>query len=71
MRYRPDGGGYGNFFHPLGQAIIAALFFVGSLGFMTLATTIFVVFFGRRISLQERLVVKEALNQDTLEGLAP
>ena len=61
----------GTFFTPLGQAIIAALFFVGSLGFMTLATTIFVVFFGRRISLQERLVVKEALNQDTLEGLAP
>ncbi|HPT34368.1 MAG TPA: potassium transporter TrkG, partial [Bacillota bacterium] len=61
----------GTFFTPLGQAIIAALIFVGSLGFMTLATTIFVVFFGRRISLQERLVVKEALNQDTLEGLAP
>jgi len=61
----------GTFFTPLGQVVIAALIFVGSLGFMTLSTTIFVVFFGRRITLQERLVVREALNQDSLKGLAP
>ncbi len=60
----------GTFFTPLGQAVIMVLIFVGSLGFMTMATLIF-IFLGRRISLRDRLVVKEALNQETLTGLVP
>ncbi|MEW5784950.1 MAG: TrkH family potassium uptake protein [Bacillota bacterium] len=60
----------GTFFSPLGQAVIMILIFIGSLGFMTMATLIF-IFLGRRISLRDRLVVKEALNQETMTNLVP
>ncbi len=58
----------GTFYTPLGQAVIMILIFCGSLGFMTMATLIF-VFLGRKISLRDRLLVKEALNQDSVAGL--
>jgi len=58
----------GTFFTPLGQGIIMALIFIGSLGFMTMTTLIF-IFLGRRITLRDRLVVKEALNQESVAGL--
>jgi len=58
----------GTFYTPLGQAVIMILIFCGSLGFMTMATLIF-VFLGRKISLRDRLLVKEALNQDSVSGL--
>lgn len=60
----------GTAYTPLGQAIIMLLILVGSLGFMTMTTVIF-IFLGRRISLEERLVIKEALHQDSLAGLLP
>lgn len=60
----------GTFFTPFGQGVIMGLIFIGSLGFMTMATSIF-IFLGRRISLRDRLVVKEALNQETMTGLIP
>lgn len=60
----------GTFFTPLGQSIIMFLIFIGSLGFMTMTTLVF-IFLGRRISLRDRLVVKEALNQESLAGLVP
>jgi trk system potassium uptake protein len=58
----------GTFYTPLGQAVIMVLIFCGSLGFMTMATLIF-VFLGRKITLRDRLLVKEALNQDSVAGL--
>ncbi len=60
----------GTFFTPLGQVIIMILIFIGSLGFMTMTTLIF-IFLGRRISLRDRIVVKEALQQESLAGLVP
>ncbi len=58
----------GTFYTPLGQAVIMVLIFCGSLGFMTMATLIY-VFLGRKITLRDRLLVKEALNQDSVAGL--
>jgi trk system potassium uptake protein len=58
----------GTFFTPLGQTIIMILIFCGSLGFMTMTTLVF-VFLGRKITLKDRLLVKEALNQDAVAGL--
>lgn len=59
----------GTFYTPFGQAVIMALIFIGSVGFMTMATAIF-IFLGRRISLRDRLIVKEALNRESLTGVA-
>ncbi len=58
----------GTFFTPFGQIVIMCLIQVGGLGFMTAGTVIFVML-GRKISLKERLVIQEALNQMTLSGL--
>jgi len=58
----------GTFFTPLGQTVIMVLIFCGSLGFMTMATLIF-IFLGKKISLSDRLLVKEALNQESIAGL--
>jgi len=58
----------GTYFTSLGQTVIMVLIFCGSLGFMTMATLIF-VFLGRKITLSDRLLVKEALNQDSVAGL--
>jgi len=60
----------GTFYTTFGQTVIMFLIFIGSLGFMTMAVLIF-IFLGRRISLRDRLVVMEALNQETLSGLLP
>ncbi len=51
-----------------GQLIIMFLILAGALGFMTMATLIFVLL-GRRITLKERLVIKEALNTDSIQGV--
>ncbi len=51
-----------------GQLIIIFLILAGALGFMTMATLIFVLL-GRRITLKERLVIKEALNTDSIQGV--
>ncbi len=58
----------GTFFTTLGQGIIMFLIFTGSLGFMTMTTLIF-IFLGRQISLRDRLIVREALNQESLAGI--
>ncbi|HOL17961.1 MAG TPA: potassium transporter TrkG [Bacillota bacterium] len=60
----------GTFYSTFGHVVIMLLIFTGSLGFMTMATLIF-IFLGRRISLRDRLVVKEALNQETMANLVP
>lgn len=58
----------GTYFSVFGQIVIMALIQVGGLGFMTMATLIALVF-RKRISLRERLVLQEAMNQGSMEGI--
>lgn len=51
-----------------GQWVILLLIQVGGLGFMTFAT-MFAMILGKRITLKERLLLQEALNQVTVEGI--
>jgi trk system potassium uptake protein TrkH len=51
-----------------GQLVIMAMIQVGGLGFMTMATLIALVF-RKRISLRERLILQEAMNQTSMEGI--
>jgi len=51
-----------------GKIVIICLIQVGGLGFMTIATSLFILL-GRKISLKERLIIQEALNQYTLSGM--
>lgn len=58
----------GTHFTVFGKVVIAALIQIGGLGFMSMATLLFVLL-GKKISLKERLVIQEALNQNSLAGL--
>ena len=58
----------GTFFTPFGQIIIMLLIQVGGLGFMTMAT-LFSLVLKRKISLKDRLILQEAMNQNTMEGI--
>ena len=51
-----------------GQAVILALIQLGGFGFMTTAT-MFLLMFGRRIGLRERLMVGESLGMERFGGL--
>lgn len=51
-----------------GKIVILLLIQVGGLGFMTIATTLFIIL-GKKIRLKERLIIQEALNQYTLSGM--
>lgn len=51
-----------------GQIVILALIQVGGLGFMTMATLISLML-RKRISLKERLILQEAMNQSNIEGI--
>ena len=51
-----------------GKCVILALIQIGGLGFMAFTTLIFMIM-GRKITLKERLVIQEALNQSTLSGM--
>ena len=51
-----------------GQLVVLILIQIGGLGFMTLATMMAIAI-GKRISFKDRLVLKEALNQDSLNGI--
>ncbi|WP_047014017.1 TrkH family potassium uptake protein [Paenibacillus sp. IHB B 3415] len=51
-----------------GQAVILVLIQIGGLGFMTMAT-LFALVFKRRISLRDRLILQEAMNQSSMEGI--
>lgn len=51
-----------------GKAVILILIQIGGLGFMTMATMMAVVL-GKKITLKERLIIQEALNQNSLAGL--
>ncbi|WP_274652444.1 TrkH family potassium uptake protein [Paenibacillus humicola] len=51
-----------------GQIIIITLIQVGGLGFMTMST-LFALVLRKRISLKERLILQEAFNQTSMEGI--
>lgn len=51
-----------------GQIVILALIQIGGLGFMTVATFIMIIA-GKKIGLRERLVMQEALNMNSLQGV--
>ena len=51
-----------------GQVIILALMFIGGLGFMTFATFLLVII-GQRVTLTQRLLMRESLGVDQLGGL--
>ncbi|WP_036649387.1 TrkH family potassium uptake protein [Paenibacillus pini] len=58
----------GTFFSTFGQVVIIVLIQVGGLGFMTMAT-LFALAFKRKISLRDRLLLQEAMNQGSMEGI--
>ncbi|MBM4235602.1 MAG: Trk family potassium uptake protein [Firmicutes bacterium] len=58
----------GTFYSFFGQMVIMILIFIGSLGFMTMTIMIF-IFLGRKITLRDRLLTREALNQESLSGM--
>ncbi|MFZ5946000.1 MAG: TrkH family potassium uptake protein [Bacillota bacterium] len=58
----------GTTFSTFGQLVILFLIQIGGLGFMTFAT-LFAMILGRKITLKERLLLQEALNQVTLQGI--
>lgn len=51
-----------------GKTVILTLIQIGGLGFMTMGTMI-IILLGKRISLKDRLVLKEALNRNELSGV--
>jgi trk system potassium uptake protein TrkH len=51
-----------------GKTVIMSLIEIGGLGFMSVATLVFLIV-GRRITLKERLVMQEAMNVNSLQGL--
>ena len=55
-------------FTPFGQGVILLLFKVGGLGYMILATSA-AVLLGRKMGVNERATIKQALNLDTTEGM--
>ncbi|OKP85958.1 Trk family potassium uptake protein [Paenibacillus sp. P46E] len=58
----------GTYFTVFGQIVIMLLIQVGGLGFMTMAT-LFALVLKRRISLRDRLILQEAMNQSSMEGI--
>ena len=51
-----------------GKIVIICLIQVGGLGFMTVITMVFIMR-KRKITLKERMVIQESLNQDTMAGM--
>lgn len=58
----------GTYFSIWGQIILLALIQLGGLGFMTMATLVALVL-RKKISLRERLILQEAMNQSSMEGI--
>ncbi|MDO4562391.1 MAG: potassium transporter TrkG [Clostridia bacterium] len=51
-----------------GQVVIMLLIQAGGLGFMTLISCVFLIL-GKKITLRERMIIQESLNQNNLRGL--
>ncbi|SHH77960.1 trk system potassium uptake protein TrkH [Clostridium collagenovorans DSM 3089] len=58
----------GTYWSLFGQVIIMLLIEIGGLGFMSFATLIFLLL-GKKITLKERLVMQEAMNSFSLQGI--
>ncbi|WHE08554.1 TrkH family potassium uptake protein [Thermoanaerobacterium thermosaccharolyticum] len=58
----------GTYWSRFGQTVIMILIQVGGLGFMSFATLLFMVM-GKKITFKERLVMQEAMNALTLQGI--
>ncbi|MFR9710373.1 TrkH family potassium uptake protein [Paenibacillus sp. MB22_1] len=58
----------GTYFSTFGQVVIILLIQIGGLGFMTMAT-LFSLVLKRKISLKDRLILQEAMNQNSVEGI--
>ncbi|MFC8686973.1 TrkH family potassium uptake protein [Brevibacillus porteri] len=58
----------GSTFTTFGQLVILSLIQIGGLGFMTFAT-FFALIMRKKISLRERLILQESLNQISIEGV--
>lgn len=58
----------GSTYTMFGQIVIVSLIQIGGLGFMTMATLLAFVF-RKKITLKERLVLQEAFNQGSMEGI--
>ncbi len=55
-------------FSGFGQAVLLLLIQAGGLGFMTLATLVFIII-RKRITLKDRIAIQEALGQDHIKGV--
>jgi trk system potassium uptake protein len=51
-----------------GHVVLLMLLQIGGIGFMTVATMM-AILLGKRISIKDRMLLKEALNQNSLEGI--
>ena len=58
-----------NAFSTFGEVVVMLLIFVGGLGYMTLSAVL-VAALGKKLTLQERSTLQEALNLDTRDGIA-
>lgn len=58
----------GTYWSTAGQVIILALIQIGGLGFMTMATFMFLLL-GKKIGLKTRLLMQASLNQNHLQGI--
>lgn len=58
----------GDTFTLFGEVVILSMIQVGGLGFMSFATLLAFIL-GKRISFKERLIIQEALNNGTVEGI--
>lgn len=58
----------GTYWTTFGKIVILLLIQIGGLGFMTIAT-LGALIIGKKISLKERLIIQESLNQNKLSGI--
>ncbi|GAU79776.1 TrkH family potassium uptake protein [Fusibacter sp. 3D3] len=58
----------GTYWSVFGKTVILLLIQIGGLGFMTMATSIAIIL-GKKISLRNRLIMQEALNQFSISGV--
>lgn len=58
----------GTYWSAAGHLIILLLIQIGGLGFMTMATFFFLLM-GKKIGLRNRLILRESLNQSSLQGI--
>lgn len=58
----------GDTFTRFGEMVILSMIQIGGLGFMSFATLLAFIL-GKRVSLKERLVIQESLNNTTVEGV--